>query len=1729
MIKLRNIPNIFTGEGRVDKDVSFDSCQSLAGYLSDTDLTDQRVIVNGKVITDFTVKLSDGDEIIVTPKIEGPIIGLIKAVEWVLAWEGIYGVSVATWLTVAAIGYSVYKYVTAADPRKPVRPEPTYGWDGIKTQQAVNIPVAVIYGEHRVGGNRINIFTKNEIQSLYGWQTSTVIVISNSSYVNIFRTQVSCAGIQFRLLSKRIELQYSAGDGVRTARGCFRDCVGVANTGGEQYARYIISYKNIADSTWIVQHTVFKEGLFVLTGLSYNQWDIKIELDVDNISGFTSTEQYYNTTPSTPDLKFLTTAGGGTQSLDKNSQFLSILLGMGEGEIEDVSEFEIGGNPLHNYTIDGAKIDFSVRKGLNIQESITGFEDLHSLQRPTGSGAIILLKDASFTYSTSKAITAFELNFRWSSFYYTNDRGESGAHRATYRVEYQIGKTGSFIDLGLFNVHEFKFTAVRKIFGKDGLSLAEYNIRITKTSNNSGPVGGGNILSADMYLDYVDETLSDDLTYPNTALVGLKFLATKHLSGIAPNTTALVRGRKVLQPQLIGESSPVSSTATQVIRYVDTGAVAGGDGTTAALTSGNGTHAYAGLQIAETAEAGNISAATGSNEYFEFRCAASTGVADGPVSFSGWITQSPDNSITVYATDFPVDGIVDWTKYHLHNDNTTQNTLNIGETNMFFKDLQLRVTGGTAERYGFYSASGEVYELRRCIVVGEGMSGCTGARGISNGSGSQNIMNCTITGFINGVDRDFYGIYDNTGQLNIHNTVVWNCYRGITHNFTGGPTEAFNCAVGNCIDDFRTVTAISCISDDGDGSDSIGPKNGGGDWSGDFVDPDNGNFTPVAGGNILVAGLNDPGSGLFLTDIIRALYVIDSWSRGAYSSDLPLSPSVIHYDEYYHDGTDYRKYDGSLVTWDGSTWVTQWSANPVWIFYDLIITNRFGLGRWISSSAFTESFLIEMANYCDEMVPAGLAQGVTEKRFRLDIVIDTERRALDLLEMLLTTFRGIYTYAGGKIKLRIDKPEVSSQLFTMGNIVEGSFTEAFKSIKDSPNVIRVNYLDEDKRHQQDSAEVTDSDAIADGKVFSNVELSLFGITRVSHVVREARYVQRISKHIVRSIGFKAVTDAIACQGGDIIDFSHDVPQWGFSGRILNQSASRSVTFDQSVTLAADTTYLLRVRHRNDTLATRRVLSDIVSRILSQVTSDQMRAVSSGSNILDSDVQDYDLFAIGTLTTVTKPFKIVSLKKDNSQVRSIAAVEYDPVVYGNPWFTKPQSNFLMLDLSIPAVTNIVAIERVVVLSDGTIASDVIISWQIPELTAGFIHSYASAKIYISYDGGTSWNLIGSSDTTTFTYRVGIDEDGATAFSFKVVTVTDIGEEGSLETASSVTITVLGKTAAPEDVTGFAVSQDNGVLTFTWNAVSDLDLSGYQIKQGSIWVDSITIVEHVAGTQVSVSTTAVGSTWFWIIAIDTSGNESVNPTNVILAVLPGGDGALYAFDFWQQDLNYVHSPNFAIEYANYYDEDYVRSVLTLNTKTTWEDLEAMDLGWNEHLENGSLFLGSDVVASEEFITMLNPIDFVSAFSFQVTQSLSSRNVSGGSTTLQISTSNNNANYTPFVDVGAGLYIARYVKYRLQLLTTVPANDIRVYDLIITHTAPDMLSAIGRNIAVDNVSGVTIFFGVAFTEAPFITPIIVSGGPGVVSLSSTTASSFVVTVYDMDGVAIDTAVIDYTAEGV
>lgn len=589
-----------------------------------------------------------------------------------------------------------------------------------------------------------------------------------------------------------------------------------------------------------------------------------------------------------------------------------------------------------------------------------------------------------------------------------------------------------------------------------------------------------------------------------------------------------------------------------------------------------------------------------------------------------------------------------------------------------------------------------------------------------------------------------------------------------------------------------------------------------------------------------------------------------------------LGGTAVAWDDYYYDpasATFKKLSDDSALYWDGTTYTTAYSANPIWCLRDLLTNTRYGLGDYITTANMDAAQLLEMAKYCEEKVSDGL--GGYEKRFRLDVVIDSATKAIDLLTQLSATFRCFTFYSNGAVKLKIDKPESPVQMFGMGNILSESFVQSWKSIKEIPNVIEVQFMNKDLNYKQDTIAVMDEVSIANGDPIRKKSLRLF-CTRTSQAVREGKYALNLAKCIHRTVTLKAGIDAIACQAGDVINVAHDVPAWGIgSGRVQTGSTTTKVKLDQAVTIENGKTYKIRVRFADDTQEEKYVSDGAGTYTEVNVSSAFTQAPAN-----------YDIYSLGEENKVVAPYRIISMKRaENSEVE-ITALEYDADVYDTDIIVLPDNNYSALSFAFPVVENLKLTERLVQLGDGTIEDAIDVWFDKPNMTNYMVNKFVKAKIYLSDNNGLSWTPAG--ETTGIHFAIVGNLKDLQSYKVAVVSVGITGEK-SIANSPQESITVVGKSVPPSDVASFLVNQSRDKLIFGWSEVSDLDVKtggGYEIRYGAGWNSGTKIDQDVGiikgNKYVSLFPKLGASQSFWIKAIDSSGNYSLNATEGIVTI-------------------------------------------------------------------------------------------------------------------------------------------------------------------------------------------------------------------------------------------------------
>jgi len=810
----------------------------------------------------------------------------------------------------------------------------------------------------------------------------------------------------------------------------------------------------------------------------------------------------------------------------------------------------------------------------------------------------------------------------------------------------------------------------------------------------------------------------------------------------------------------------------------------------------------------------------------------------------------------------------------------------------------------------------------------------------------------------------------------------------------------------------------------------------------------------------------------------------------------------VDWDDYYYDPetSEWKLFsDDSVLYWDGTTYVDRWSANPVWCLRDLLTASRYGLGEYISSDLITVSEWLEMAKYCEERVSDG--DGGWEKRFRMDVVIDSQTRALDLLTQLCATFRAFVFYSSGAIKIKIDKEEEPVQLFGMGNIIKSSFVQSWKSMRERYNTVEITFNDVEKNYKQEIVSVIDEEAYAANEPIRKKEIRLF-CTRVSQAIREGRYALNVARGINRTVKLKAGIDAIACQAGDVINVSHDVPQWGFSGRVIEDSSNSTthVAIDRPATIEAGKTYKLRVRFSDDSQEERTVTTGAGSASSLDV-----------SPAFSATPQAFDVFSFGEENKVVAPYRIIALRRSGDSEVEIDALEYDEDVFDTDTVYLPDSNYSSLTISVPAVTDLSLTERLVKLSDGTI-ENVIDVWFNKPLESTEVLAFSRAKIYLSDDSGASYSLVGETSGRHFAIQGNLT-DGI-EYKVRVVSVSFNGIERSAASCPTATIQLVGKSAYPSDVESFLVRQSRDRMYFGWTAVDDVDLLGYEIRYGESWDAGDILATQIKATSfISLNLRTGSSQKYFIKAIDTTGNYSENATQATVTI----DNIPFTnvIETWQEETAWGGTKT---------DTEKVDDNLELSSGelTGTYETDVADVGYVATFK-----IGIETVVTVSGDTTLQDYGEDTLDSFPDSMRLSGMELSGA-VSFQIKTSDDNVTWSDYEPYQTGDYKCRYFKILMTLTRQSTAQDLECSTFDYYADLPDV-DEFGAGEVTVAADGCEITFTKTFHEAPSVNIDILDGDAYVHKFSSAPSTTgFTVKLYELDGTAA-TGNFRYHAHGV
>jgi len=341
--------------------------------------------------------------------------------------------------------------------------------------------------------------------------------------------------------------------------------------------------------------------------------------------------------------------------------------------------------------------------------------------------------------------------------------------------------------------------------------------------------------------------------------------------------------------------------------------------------------------------------------------------------------------------------------------------------------------------------------------------------------------------------------------------------------------------------------------------------------------------------------------------------------------------------------------------------------NRGWLTLWLLRNKRLGLGNDIADADINLSAWKAFADKCDviETVTPTVGSPFTEPRHQLDAYINQQQAAVDLVQQLLGSARAALIFSGNKVSVGYDDTATAAQRFGMGNIKERSLRLQYRSERNEINTYDVIFEDRAADFDTDTVTVciksdgtfcTEAELQAAGETVKRRQLQVIGTTRRTEAVRAGRLALRQSYTIRTLASFGASTDSMFCEAFDVIEVSHDLTQWGYSGHVRAGSAAWVVVVDRNVPFGGSYSVMVRFA-AGDAGA-----DYFEERAVASITASGNYWSINLSSPFSRTPQEGDLWFYGPTTTKLKPFRIMEISRDADCQREISAVEFNSSIY-----------------------------------------------------------------------------------------------------------------------------------------------------------------------------------------------------------------------------------------------------------------------------------------------------------------------------------------------------------------------------------------------------------------------------------------------------------------------------------
>lgn len=336
-----------------------------------------------------------------------------------------------------------------------------------------------------------------------------------------------------------------------------------------------------------------------------------------------------------------------------------------------------------------------------------------------------------------------------------------------------------------------------------------------------------------------------------------------------------------------------------------------------------------------------------------------------------------------------------------------------------------------------------------------------------------------------------------------------------------------------------------------------------------------------------------------------------------------------------------RTYSG---TWAG-TFKWAWTDNPAWIFYDLVVSDRFGLGDRLTTANIDKWTLYQVAQYCDQMVPDGKGGSGTEPRYTCNVYIQERNDAYTVLRDFAAIFRGMTYWGDDQIVALADMPRDVDFTYTHANVIDGRFTYSSSTTKNRYTNALVSWSDPDNAYS-DAMEPVFEQALVARYGFNQLEITAIGCTRQSEANRKGRW-GILTNNKDRVVTFNVGEDGNIPQPGYVIA----VADRNLSGRDLGGRVSavngRILTLDRAPDASSGDRMIINLPSG---VAQSRTIQSITGNKVTVTTAYSETPVTQAVWVIESD----ELYA--------QQYRVITVTDNNDGTFTIVGANHDPDKY-----------------------------------------------------------------------------------------------------------------------------------------------------------------------------------------------------------------------------------------------------------------------------------------------------------------------------------------------------------------------------------------------------------------------------------------------------------------------------------